>query len=150
MDKFYSEELKTVSTTFAIFNENFSLLDDLLCITNNFHKLIRILAFIFRFIENCKVPGRFNGHLSLEKYRRAETFLIKGVQVSYFAAEISALKKGDPVPPSSKLKFLNPFLDSDKIIRVGGRLSKANLSYDHKFPTVLTSECKQAYFSLLP
>ena len=117
MDKFYSEELKTVSTTFATFNQNFSLLDDLLVLTNNFHKLIRILAFIFRFIENCKVPGRFNGRLSLKEYRRAETFLIKGVEVSYFAAEISALKKGDPVPRSSKLKFLNPFLDGLRRIK---------------------------------
>lgn len=32
---------------------------------------------------------------------------------------------------------LNPFLDKDGLIRVGGRLSKASVAYDKKFPAVL-------------
>ena len=79
--------------------------------------------------------------MHLEEYRRAEIFL-KGVQVSYFTVETSALKKGHPVSPSSKLKFLNTFLDSDGIIRIGVRLSNTNLMHDHKFPIVLLSGCK--------
>ncbi|XP_035230675.1 uncharacterized protein LOC118202610 [Stegodyphus dumicola] len=112
--------------------------DNLLNISNNFHKLIRILAFIFRFCRRCKSPKTHTGELTSEEYERAENYLIKHLQVKYFPAEISALERGSSVPPTSKLKFLNPFLDpSSELIRVGGRLSHSDLNFNRKHPVIL-------------
>ena len=92
MNRFYSEELKTVSKILATFNQNFSLLDDLLVLTNNFHKLIRILAFIFRFIYNAKKPeGKRVGPLELEEILKSENFLILQGQKKFFKEELKEL-----------------------------------------------------------
>lgn len=39
----------------------------------------------------------------------------------------------------SRFRTLNPFLDKDGLIRVGGRLSKSSLAESQKFPIVLPS-----------
>ncbi|XP_035233319.1 uncharacterized protein LOC118205140 [Stegodyphus dumicola] len=134
-DKLYRDELKTVSkVTLSLNNDSF--FDNLLNISNNFHKLIRILAFIFRFCRRCKSPKTHTGELTSEEYERAENYLIK--QVKYFPAEISALERGSSVPPTSKLKFFNHFLaPSSGLIRVGGRLSHSDLNFNRKHPVIL-------------
>ncbi|GBN55088.1 hypothetical protein AVEN_10451-1, partial [Araneus ventricosus] len=63
--------------------------------------------------------------------------LIKQVQSTTFAKEITALQDGKSVPVSSKLKSLDPFLDSNSVLRVGGRLKNANLDYDAKHQIIL-------------
>ena len=41
---------------------------------------------------------------------------------------------------SSKLYKLDPFLDSDGLLRVGGRLGKSRLSHNEAHPLVLTKQ----------
>ncbi|GFS75420.1 uncharacterized protein NPIL_79101 [Nephila pilipes] len=113
-DKLYSDELKTLYKVTLKSNNDSNFLDTLIDITNNFHKLIRILGFIFRFKSNCKSLIKSTGPLTQEEYQKAETHLLKSLQVKYFHKEISALKKGTPVSPTSKLKFLYPFIDPSR------------------------------------
>lgn len=136
-EKLYIDELKPVSRPTLTLKIDFDFFDNLLNLTNNFHKLIRILAFIFRFVSNCKTSVKEKGSLNPDEYMRAENCLIKHFQVRYFRPGISALKRGNSVGQSSKLKFLNPFLDAQGLIRVGGRLSHSNESFNHKHPIVL-------------
>lgn len=136
-DKLFLNELKTLSKVTLTANSNTNFFDNLIQLTNNFQKLIRILAFIFRFIENCRDSVKTVGPLRVKELDRTEKYIIKHLQVRYFSNEISALKKGSSVPTSSKLKFLNPFIDSEGLVRVGGRLDNSNLLYDHKHPVVL-------------
>ena len=84
----------------------------------------------------------------------AECAIIRAAQTSAFKEELATLKKiqqenFDPesrvfvqqrkanMKTCSSLYKLDPFLDADKILRVGGRLGRANLSDDVKFPIIL-------------
>lgn len=59
------------------------------------------------------------------------------LQTLEYAAEIKELKNGSSISKSSKLKDLNPFLDVNGILRVGGRPMNASISYDEKHPIIL-------------
>ncbi|GFY32075.1 integrase catalytic domain-containing protein [Trichonephila clavipes] len=59
------------------------------------------------------------------------------VQEQVFLAEIKSLQSKGVVSPNSKLRNLNPFIDSDGLSRVGGRLSNSDLPYVNKHPAIL-------------
>ncbi|GBN81625.1 hypothetical protein AVEN_156732-1 [Araneus ventricosus] len=69
--------------------------------------------------KNCLHKNRENAFLTAAELDYAEKMLIKQVQSTTFAKEITALQEGNSVPVSSKLKSLDPFLDSNSILRVG-------------------------------
>ncbi|GFR09452.1 integrase catalytic domain-containing protein [Trichonephila clavata] len=136
-DQCYTNELKPMPKVTLKLNIDSNFIDNFLDRTNNFHKLIRILAFILRFIKNCKPGVKQTLALTLEEYGLAEIFLIKHFQAGYFSTEIASLKKGSSVPQSSKLRFLNPFIDREGLLRVGGRISHSNVSWNQKHPLIL-------------
>ncbi|GFX67394.1 integrase catalytic domain-containing protein [Trichonephila clavipes] len=55
----------------------------------------------------------------------------------FFLAEIKSLQSKGVVSPNSKLRNLNPFIDSDGLLRVGGQLSNSDLPYVNKYPAIL-------------
>ncbi|XP_052742771.1 uncharacterized protein LOC128198939 isoform X4 [Bicyclus anynana] len=57
-----------------------------------------------------------------------------------FLEEYNLLKNNKQLPKRSKLNSLSPFLDSDDLIRVGGRLRNSYYSYDVKHPIVLCAK----------
>lgn len=59
------------------------------------------------------------------------------IQRSLFAVEISCLEKNKPLPNKCKLLSLTPFVDSQGLLRVGGRLRHSNLSTDQRHPLLL-------------
>ncbi|GFX13464.1 integrase catalytic domain-containing protein [Trichonephila clavipes] len=59
------------------------------------------------------------------------------VQEQVFLAEIKSLQSKGVVSSNSKLRNLNPFTDSDGLLRVGGRLSNSDLPYVNKHPAIL-------------
>ncbi|XP_029055098.2 uncharacterized protein LOC114882376 [Osmia bicornis bicornis] len=67
----------------------------------------------------------------------ARSFWIRSVQIFHFSDEISAIKSGAQLPKASKLKSLNPFVDDDGLLRVGGRLENSPFSYEEKHPVIL-------------
>ncbi|XP_055941639.1 uncharacterized protein LOC129971687 [Argiope bruennichi] len=84
----------------------------------------QMMNIFLRFVKNLKEAVKTTGPLNAEELNYAETFLIKNVQIQEFAKDVSSLQKHHCVPPSSKLKTLNPFLDSKELLRVGGRLAQ--------------------------
>lgn len=54
-----------------------------------------------------------------------------------FKHEIKSLKVGKPINAKSKLLSLNPFLDSEGVLRVGGRLKEALVEYDQKHQIII-------------
>ncbi|GFW08695.1 integrase catalytic domain-containing protein [Trichonephila clavipes] len=119
------------------FSSNFY--DELFNVTNNFIKLIRIFSFIFRFINNIKAKESCNKekYLTADEVKRSTEFLAKIAQLSEFKAEIDALKKGKGVSKTSKLKALDPFLDENSLLRVGGRLCNADLPFEAKHQIII-------------
>jgi len=68
---------------------------------------------------------------------KARLFWIKHTQRTFFKSEINLLEKGQPLPRSSHLLRLTPYLDDDGLLRLGGRLRHAALDADAKNQLIL-------------
>ncbi|XP_036317561.1 uncharacterized protein LOC118732535, partial [Rhagoletis pomonella] len=67
----------------------------------------------------------------------ALNILIRNEQHENFAVDLAQIRKGTGVSSSSNLKSLNPYMDDTGVLRVGGRISKADLPEDRRFPIIL-------------
>lgn len=106
---------------------------------SDFVKLQRVTAHCLRFVSNCKLKSRLSGPLTINEMQAAKLAIIKSVQRKYFSSEIDILKNNQLLS-NKQLRRLNPFLDKDNILRVGGRLRNAELSFSQKFPILLPSK----------
>ena len=70
---------------------------------------------------------------------RAKFLIIQNVQREAYEQEISSLNNSDGLPKTSPLLKLNPIVDNDGLIRVGGQLRRASLSYEESPPLILPS-----------
>ena len=71
---------------------------------------------------------------------KAKEFIFKTAQEQYYHQELECLREGRNLPKSSSVSSLNPFLDGDGILRVGGRLENADLSYEETHPIILPAK----------
>lgn len=101
-------------------------------------KLQRIIAYVFRYINNAKNKERkTTGPLVLNELETSLSTIMKLTQFTEFEKEIKCLEKGTSLSPQSKLLTINPFLDSKGILRVGGRLAHSELLDKQKHPILL-------------
>lgn len=108
---------------------------------STFSKLQRVVAYCLRFLKNASSrENRITGSLSVSELNNSLTTLVRLVQLSEFSKEIESLQKSNSISPKSKLNSLNPFLDINGLIRVGGRLKNSKLLYEHKHPLVLPGQ----------
>jgi len=108
---------------------------------SQFYKLIRVTAYCLRFINNCQGhKSKLQNLLEVSELERATQCLIRNVQATAFAQELKCLQLNKALSKDSKLLSLDPFLDQTGLIRVGGRLRNANLSYSSKHQLVLPSK----------
>lgn len=106
-------------------------------------RLSRITAYLLRFCSNTRINKsslRHFGPLSVLEINRAIALLLKNFQAHAFGQEVSDLKANKVVGRHSPLRTLNPFMDSEGLVRVGSRLTNANIAFDSKFPIVLPSK----------
>ncbi|XP_061728642.1 uncharacterized protein LOC133533638 isoform X2 [Cydia pomonella] len=113
---------------------------------SNIDKIKRIVSYMYRFVNNCKVKSedRLSGNLMPEELDLALKIVLRCVQVQYFAQEIKALNLKLPI--KSNLQALNPFLDNMHLMRVGGRLQHADVPYATKHPIILPKGCKLVHY----
>ena len=99
----------------------------------------RVIAWMYRFIDNARLTSerRATGLLSVDELTRAELIAVKRAQMESFPDDCEALLKNLPLPPKSKLLALNPYVDENGLLRVGGRLRKAPLPEETRHPVVL-------------
>ncbi|CAK9799131.1 hypothetical protein ANTPLA_LOCUS1906 [Anthophora plagiata] len=100
-------------------------------------RLIRFVAFCRRAVSNRKVEFKTSGKYTIEELKRARLQIIRVIQQKHFSRDIKNLKEGIPLNSKGKLICLNPFLDSDGVIRVGGRLTNAQIAYSRKYSILL-------------
>jgi len=88
---------------------------------SNLSRLIRVVSYIFRFYHNCKnaKPKRV-GPLAVDEIDRSICTLIKLAQLEMFPHEIKCITNSQPLDKKSRLLSLNPIIDSDGVLRVGG------------------------------
>jgi len=132
---------KTQDVTFVAVN---SVDSDFRLSPNRFSditRLVRISAWVHRFIDNCQVEKskrRLSPELSVQELECAENRLISAAQAESFTEEYRDLKNGKSVSTRSKLAALNPKLDSEGLMRSDSRLKFADfISYDYRFPILL-------------
>ena len=106
---------------------------------SNFNHLKRITAWILRFTKNCHSGTQkcLTPLLSTEELHEAEYYWISIIQNDHFQNEIQTLKQERLLKKSSPLLPLHPFLDSNKLLRVGGRQQNSKLSYSNQHPLIL-------------
>lgn len=74
---------------------------------------------------------------TVEELLCAEKTIVKAVQQEKYAQEYKSLEKGDKLSKKSLLKGLDPFIDADGLLRVGGRLTEAQIELDVKKPLII-------------
>lgn len=75
--------------------------------------------------------------VDLNERREALLYWVKIAQLSAYAKEIECCNKQKPLPNNSKIIKLTPRLDQASLLRVGGRISKANVPEDAKHQLIL-------------
>jgi hypothetical protein len=103
-------------------------------------KLKRAVAICIKYVRRLK--NRDTGHytrVTTDEMKQAEDQIIRLVQGQAFSEEIETLMKKPKVAvkAGSKISPLDPFLDQKDILRVGGRLSRASMSYEVKHPVLI-------------
>ncbi|XP_065079916.1 uncharacterized protein LOC135702803 [Ochlerotatus camptorhynchus] len=75
--------------------------------------------------------------MSTGELKEAENTLVRLAQKEIFVAEWKALSKGEAVARGSALRWFNPFISTDQLIRLGGRLKHSMETEETKHPVVL-------------
>ncbi|XP_054724195.1 uncharacterized protein LOC129234242 [Uloborus diversus] len=104
---------------------------------SNFKKLLRVTAWVLRFISKSRKLSIEKGPLSAIELQEAEAMWIKTVQWEVFREEIQRLQKNQQISKSSKIYSLSPYLDETGVLRVRGRLKEAPLTENEKHPVLL-------------
>ncbi|KAK3082438.1 hypothetical protein FSP39_009290 [Pinctada imbricata] len=73
----------------------------------------------------------------IQSRKDTEDTIIRITQQHYFDTEMECLRRDKPISRSSSILSLNPTVDGDGILRVGGRLNKSNLPLESKNPILV-------------
>ena len=130
---------------------------------SSWHRMIRVMAWILRFIVTCRKTGNRQHSssqiclipihqkpqqgkvrervevkdITVENLDHAEQRIIKLIQQRDFAEEMNELKKEKSKKRKGTLWRLDPFVDVDGVLRVGGRLTNAKEDETFKFPAII-------------
>ncbi|XP_076549271.1 uncharacterized protein LOC143308200 [Osmia lignaria lignaria] len=95
-------------------------------------KMQRIVARCLRW----KKTNTNKGSLTVSELKNAHDILIKILQGIHFSKELRCISNKEP-EIGGKLQRLNPFIDKDGILRVGGRLKHSSIPFSQRHPIIL-------------
>ncbi|XP_062611017.1 uncharacterized protein LOC134272834, partial [Saccostrea cucullata] len=104
--------------------------------------LVRAIARLKQFVKSFKARKEKTHSSELKTLnpqimKEAETFIVKETQRNFYPEDLDALRRKCQMNKNSNIIPLNPFLDCDGTIRVGGRLKNAYLSQNELHPIIL-------------
>lgn len=102
---------------------------------SSWSKLLNTIVYVLRMIKI--LPRRKLGIILASDLLVAESRLLKALQLTCFATEISFVKEKKLCSP--QIQKLNPFLHEDLLL-VGGRLGNSSLGFEQKHPILLPSK----------
>ncbi|XP_046617833.1 uncharacterized protein LOC124303977 [Neodiprion virginianus] len=88
-------------------------------------------------IQSQCVEWKKNGPLSVKEFKKAEKAIIRLTQQEALATELQSIEQGAQVIKTSKIASINPYIDSEGLLRVGERLSKADIPETQKLSIIL-------------
>ncbi|XP_067205381.1 uncharacterized protein [Linepithema humile] len=104
---------------------------------SSLRRLLRVTAWCRRWLHRRPAAGR---ELTVDELGEARLTWIRLVQAGAYKADLKALLQHLPLPTSSSLLRLSPFLDAEGLMRVGGRLKHSLLAYDERHPVILPGD----------
>lgn len=113
---------------------------DLITRFSSHKRMLRVLTWCRRFALNSrKQPNErlLSSTLTLQEIQTTEIILLRQSQERFFQEEITCLKSNQELSRKSSLLQRRPFLDSDQLLRVGGRLRRTDLAIQQKHPLIL-------------
>ncbi|KAL0901649.1 hypothetical protein ABMA27_006857 [Loxostege sticticalis] len=114
--------------------------DFMWCKFSNLQKMLRIMSYCRRFLK-LKTPKAnrplFTALVTIEETHKTLEMCIKQVQEFEFGEEIKHLRLNGFVPKKSVLHNLVPTLDQNGLLRVGGRITQASVSFDKQHPIII-------------
>ncbi|XP_055308877.1 uncharacterized protein LOC129572799 [Sitodiplosis mosellana] len=115
--------------------------DKLLNYCSSYTQLIRYTAWFKRFFSFIKNKnGTSTHHLRVDELNSAKKSIISFVQSQHFKKEKRILQSNGKEKMKSQLWKLKPFVDSEGLLRIRGRLQLSELSYDEKHPYILPKD----------
>ena len=90
------------------------------------------------------IAGVFDQPSSEEKMESLG-HLLKKEQEKYFSKEIACIEKDWCLPEKSRIESLKPILDGKMILRVGGRLERAEMEYERRHPAIVPNGSRLAW-----
>lgn len=103
---------------------------------SKYRTLLNVFAYCMRWLPSGR--SHRGEPINVEEKTNVEKQVLRSIQKEQFADSITRLSQGKPVK-GSRLAAFNAFLDEDGLLRVGGRLKDANLSFSQKHPILLPS-----------
>ena len=135
-------EVKHANVYATTVQEEMSLLSRILHFSD-WNRAVNGIAVLQQLIERRRHPGEVNTSDLIAK-EKPKTLIVKMIQCESFAEEITLLQgktPGEIIKKRSRLYKLDPFIDDNGVVRVGGRLTYASsLHYDIKHPIILPAK----------
>ncbi|XP_011176359.1 uncharacterized protein LOC105208252 [Solenopsis invicta] len=100
-------------------------------------RLLRVTAWCRRWLLRGPADGP---EVTVNELEEARLIWIRQVQAGYYRGDLRALQQHQPLPSSSSLLRLYPFLDSQGLLRVGDRIKHSLLAYDKQHPVILPGD----------
>ena len=108
--------------------------------TSSWFRLKRKIAWLMK-IKNRLLKREESNKVSKNDLEKAELVLLSYLQKQSFPKELKMLSQSSPVPKQSPLSKLNPFLDEQGVIRVGGRLGNTETNnFQQSHPIILPKQ----------
>ena len=73
----------------------------------------------------------------IDARRRAQILIVRNLQNESFSEELDCLEKKKGLPKTTPLLKLSPVIDPEGLLRVGGRLERADLTHEERHPLIL-------------
>ncbi|XP_016657856.1 uncharacterized protein LOC100576055 [Acyrthosiphon pisum] len=134
LNEFPPEQLPEIKTSFknVLFVQDSIQPSDMISQFSTITKMQRVLAYCFR---RRNIP-KISGPITLMEYERALNVAILCTQMTYLSDLHKQIKNQGSITPTT-IAQLAPFIDSNGIIRFGGRLKRALLDENAKYPILL-------------
>ena len=114
--------------------------EKLLASSSSYYKLKRKVAVLLRVRVLASSDPMVSGSVSVSEMAKAETEIFCFLQRKYYGKIRALVSASLPLPRKHVLTKVCPFLDSDGVLRVRGRLKFSDIPYQSRCPVVLPGE----------
>lgn len=144
-----SEECKQTFSIATCVNQNSWLTVNGVPLINKYNSLsktVRVTAYVFASIDkmrrrNGPTKGCM-GRLTKRQLVEAINYWILYTQLGHYTKEYNKLERKEQIEKSSKLRTIAPFIGTDQLMRVRGRIENAPIPYDERCPIIVPNHSK--------